>query len=271
MALKKEIKIDDLWNDKNLISIFCNFWILATNTNIDIKECSICLEFLSDKIENNKKLQCGHIFHNECINKWKNISNKCPCCRHIINKNNESNSYDHLTHTEFHRILLQEIDWNSTRIEQSRNRVFRTEQYQDTNLDININTIQNNNNSNNTFLIEQYLIDNSIKEESIMFLINLTACSRDIAIITLTHFTEFNCYIAGDYLLNNPYDETFGKPNFYVKNGKLTDSSNGDFLIDEHDILLVMDQTFSSKVKSIQALINCNCDLVNAIMKLTVI
>lgn len=41
--------------------------------------CTICL---SDKYSNNIKiLDCGHIFHKECINDWADIGTNCPVCR----------------------------------------------------------------------------------------------------------------------------------------------------------------------------------------------
>jgi hypothetical protein len=48
--------------------------------------CAICLE------ENaNKRLQnCGHYFHETCINTWLNIKPICPLCRNIC-----TNEYDY--------------------------------------------------------------------------------------------------------------------------------------------------------------------------------
>lgn len=41
--------------------------------------CAICLE----EIYNDKSIEvCGHVFHYECINKWKNVQRNCPLCRH---------------------------------------------------------------------------------------------------------------------------------------------------------------------------------------------
>ena len=48
-------------------------------TNEDYEDCSICLEKIKS---GNIKTRCGHIFHEDCINKWKNIGkNTCPNCR----------------------------------------------------------------------------------------------------------------------------------------------------------------------------------------------
>ena len=52
----------------------------------DNYECSICLDSISSISDENKKLPCNHIFHKECISKWK--VNTCSCCRSIIVKPN---------------------------------------------------------------------------------------------------------------------------------------------------------------------------------------
>ena len=42
-------------------------------------ECIICLDNMI--VGNNlKTLNCGHIYHYECINKWNNIKKTCPIC-----------------------------------------------------------------------------------------------------------------------------------------------------------------------------------------------
>jgi hypothetical protein len=58
------------------------------------KQCAICLSALYyPEVNNNfircSKLNCGHIFHNDCINQSINSlqyinNNKCPECRSII-------------------------------------------------------------------------------------------------------------------------------------------------------------------------------------------
>lgn len=42
--------------------------------------CAICL----CKIDNEHKLDCGHTFHEHCIQKWINTSPSCPICRNLI-------------------------------------------------------------------------------------------------------------------------------------------------------------------------------------------
>lgn len=44
--------------------------------------CSICLEILNIGDEVNK-LNCNHIYHKKCLDKWI-INNSCPLCRRII-------------------------------------------------------------------------------------------------------------------------------------------------------------------------------------------
>lgn len=54
-----------------------------------MEECSICLSEMTDKTET---LDCGHIFHSDCISKLKSVSRnysyKCPLCRAVnVNHN----------------------------------------------------------------------------------------------------------------------------------------------------------------------------------------
>ncbi len=44
--------------------------------------CSICWNELIDDLS---KLSCNHIFHNSCIENWKNYQPNCPYCRAPIN------------------------------------------------------------------------------------------------------------------------------------------------------------------------------------------
>ena len=53
-----------------------------TLINSELADCSICLM----NIECNNiiiTLDCGHIFHANCLKKW--VQNSCPYCRAIIN------------------------------------------------------------------------------------------------------------------------------------------------------------------------------------------
>jgi len=52
---------------------------------MDKLKCPICL---IDINENNKKLDCycKKSYHKDCINKWLEISNNCPCCRYKLKK-----------------------------------------------------------------------------------------------------------------------------------------------------------------------------------------
>jgi len=54
--------------------------VKETIVEIDKKneECSICLD-INDKIW--IKTRCNHIYHNECITEWLQISKSCPICR----------------------------------------------------------------------------------------------------------------------------------------------------------------------------------------------
>ena len=58
------------------------------------KECFVCFESLIEK--KNINLNCGHSFHQECLQGWisrkieENLGITCPVCRHefIVEKNN---------------------------------------------------------------------------------------------------------------------------------------------------------------------------------------
>ena len=43
--------------------------------------CSICHLDLNDL---QRTLNCNHIFHTECINRWLERRNTCPLCRTIV-------------------------------------------------------------------------------------------------------------------------------------------------------------------------------------------
>ena len=42
-------------------------------------ECSICFDEI--KGTDKKKINCNHVFHEECIDKWFKRSHQCPLCR----------------------------------------------------------------------------------------------------------------------------------------------------------------------------------------------
>ena len=45
-------------------------------------ECPICLEKINYK--SSDKLECGHLFHKCCLDKWFMNSYTCPICRHEV-------------------------------------------------------------------------------------------------------------------------------------------------------------------------------------------
>jgi hypothetical protein len=46
--------------------------------NCHSDECSICLDEFSNVVG---VLPCGHAFHKDCILKWVDSNDSCPCCR----------------------------------------------------------------------------------------------------------------------------------------------------------------------------------------------
>ena len=53
-------------------------------------ECVICLEPLNTK---NKRLQCGHEFHDECVETWLQDNTTCPVCRQDVEIEENDNKY----------------------------------------------------------------------------------------------------------------------------------------------------------------------------------
>lgn len=49
--------------------------------NYSAKECAICLDSLDNNIH---VLNCGHVFHKECLNNWAMIKSSCPLCRRYL-------------------------------------------------------------------------------------------------------------------------------------------------------------------------------------------
>jgi len=44
-------------------------------------QCAICLDDFIAGVTETKRLQCGHYFDKECINKWLQMGANCPMCR----------------------------------------------------------------------------------------------------------------------------------------------------------------------------------------------
>ncbi len=53
--------------------------ILTTNTNL-ANECAICLD-LFDAGEQMRVLDCGHYYHQQCVDGWLKGGKSCPKCR----------------------------------------------------------------------------------------------------------------------------------------------------------------------------------------------
>jgi len=89
---------DDLINLDNIIN--------ENNKREGLKERNISSDSSSKKNENNipaaetgqkeksfiAKLNCGHIFHSECISNWMTKKNSCPLCKKDLDDPNPSNS-----------------------------------------------------------------------------------------------------------------------------------------------------------------------------------
>lgn len=49
---------------------------------MDINECSIYSKEI--KPNNLTQINCGHLFHTDCLSKWQKRQNKCPLCKKRI-------------------------------------------------------------------------------------------------------------------------------------------------------------------------------------------
>ena len=47
--------------------------------------CSICIEPINDLNKETTKLNCGHCYHSDCIEKWFDENDTCPYCRELQN------------------------------------------------------------------------------------------------------------------------------------------------------------------------------------------
>lgn len=54
------------------------------------KKCLCCLDFLKDKTEVVKIMDCSHEICLECFTRWKRLKDTCPLCRTKITKIREA-------------------------------------------------------------------------------------------------------------------------------------------------------------------------------------
>mgnify|MGYP001202776904 FL=1 len=70
-----------IFNKKTISNIKETKDHIVINKNFENNECIICLEpmVINDKV---KILECGHMYHYDCINKWieKKKEINCPLC-----------------------------------------------------------------------------------------------------------------------------------------------------------------------------------------------
>lgn len=57
---------------KDYLKDCCQFNYVPKKSGV----CTICLENV-----NNSPMECGHVFHTKCINKWLKNNDTCPNCR----------------------------------------------------------------------------------------------------------------------------------------------------------------------------------------------
>jgi hypothetical protein len=64
----------------------------ATTTNARYGECSICLMDFKCKDRISRPKSCRHEFHFNCLHKWLEMKDTCPCCRQNVFQDLESES-----------------------------------------------------------------------------------------------------------------------------------------------------------------------------------
>ena len=115
---KKEEKVKEFLNknkDKEIKAIFND-------------SCVICLEEFQKEIESSenndikkeeektKVLECGHKFHEKCINEWMKKQNKCPICRNEQKYGKDENKVVIEQDNNFFQFLLNiQIDYPNER------------------------------------------------------------------------------------------------------------------------------------------------------------
>jgi hypothetical protein len=50
---------------------------------LPLDECVICFAEL-DSAEQQRRLECGHVFHASCVSEWIAKDGRCPVCRHVV-------------------------------------------------------------------------------------------------------------------------------------------------------------------------------------------
>lgn len=85
--------------------------------------CSVCLEFITS---NERKLQCNHVFHRSCINRWLRSHITCPVCRAIVPRQHRTQRQ---RQTQIERRYSNPINQNQSRTRLAR----RLEQINTTN------------------------------------------------------------------------------------------------------------------------------------------
>tara|TARA_B100001287_G_C22495098_1_gene440830 strand:- start:38 stop:448 length:411 start_codon:yes stop_codon:yes gene_type:complete len=81
---QRDIDVDDITVVSRSISINSDTISYADITSDDIGNfefCSICLD---EEKNNLSKLECGHLYHKNCIEEWLEKDLTCPICRNNI-------------------------------------------------------------------------------------------------------------------------------------------------------------------------------------------
>ena len=61
--------------------------------------CRICLDDLCSTENNKMDLECGHSFHQNCLNEWRKENNTCPICRGEVKEKTTRYLYNRILET----------------------------------------------------------------------------------------------------------------------------------------------------------------------------
>ncbi|CAL9238455.1 unnamed protein product [Arabidopsis halleri] len=65
----------------------------SSSSTQDNETCAICLEDMSEDVQDFEMPNCPHVFHDKCIYKWLIDSTLCPLCRTVIIEDDDDDDH----------------------------------------------------------------------------------------------------------------------------------------------------------------------------------
>jgi len=141
-------------SEKSINQTFCENHITKCKL-IDPEDCSICMEKLTYKTH----LNCGHCFHDDCIDTWLSSHNTCPICRQ------NCNYWDNDIKYQLGYPVLERSDGYYIENDQEQNE----DELNDFEDNINISYVQNNGNEFDNWIKEQIVIYTNPEYHDLMY------------------------------------------------------------------------------------------------------